>query len=114
TRHGVWPTNPACARARTITAVERRRTGSGRELTHRVNWRLPLRTASTTSADCIDHQLRLLFVYFVAAIVLVVCFHRLVRQAAIFSTLCHRAVRAKHTGQVVSSLGVNTTAACRV
>ena len=35
-------------------------------------------------------------------------------RSAIFSTLCHRAVRAKHTGQVVSSLGVNTTPACRV
>src|SRR5258708_13242432 len=39
--------------------------------------------------------------------------HRIVRQFAIPSTLCHRTARAKHMAQVLSSLGVNATPACR-
>jgi len=39
----------ARARARSITAINGRRTRAGRRVTHRANSRLPLRTASTTS-----------------------------------------------------------------
>ena len=39
--------------------------------------------------------------------------HRLVRRFAVACTLCQRAAGTKHTGQVLSSLGVNTTPACR-